>query len=101
MRAAKAHLRPIHFSSDFSVVAFQKARKPLPARRNGIQPLLLMRHPIIPKLALQPLPRAPLNSVPINQSRLIVRPQEKNRRVSRACRHRVVSTLPGDDAVQT
>ena len=85
---------------DFSGVAFQKTRKPLPTRRDGVQPLLLVRHPVVPELALQPLPRARLDPVAIDQFRLIVGAQEEYRRVSRAHRRRVETTMPGDDAVE-
>ena len=84
-----------------SGLASQKARETLPARRNGIQSLLLVRHPVIPELSLQPLPRARLDPIAIDQFRVIVRAQEEYRRVSRGPRRRRIGTVPGDDAVET
>ena len=83
----------------FSCLASQKARKPFPARRDGVQSLLLVRHPVVPEFTLQPLPRARLDPVAIDQSRVIVRAQEEYRGVSRG-RGRT-GTVPGDDAVET
>lgn len=92
MRAAKAHLPPVHFFLDFSGVAFRKTRKRLSTRRDGVQSLLLVQHPVVLKLALQPLPRTRLDTVTIDQFRLIVRAQEEYRR---AHRRRVKTTMPG------
>ena len=103
MPAAKAHPPPVSLSLDSQAPPFQKAREPLPARRDGVQALLLVRHPVVPKLALQPLRRARLDPVAIDQSRVVVRAQEEYRRVARG-RGRIGGTtmmmMPGDDAVE-
>ena len=86
-----------------SSLTFQQAREPFPARRDGVQPLLLVRHPVVPKLALQPLRRARLDPVAVDQPRVVVRTQEEYRRVPRR-RGRIGGTtmmmMPGDDAVE-
>ena len=67
LQAAKARPSPIHFPFlDSSGLA----RKPFPARRDGVQLLLLVRQPVVPELAL----RARLDIVAIDQFRVIVRP---------------------------
>lgn len=86
-------------SLKFSGLTSQKARKSLPARRDGVQSLLLVRHPVIPEFTLQPLSRARLEPVAVDQFRVIVRSQEEDRGVSRG-RGRT-RTVPGDDAVET
>lgn len=100
MPAAKAHLPPVHFSWISQASPSKRPVNPFLPVEMAFNPCSLVRHPVVPELALQPLPRARLDPIAIDQFRLIVRAQEEYRRVSRAHRRRIETTMPGDGAVE-